>query len=220
MSGTLAQVVRHMAPVLRNLLLSAVLVAVPSGGFTLVEVLFLTAPAAVTLSPLGDLSAYSAIVAESRSIAAGGDLVAAEKRITDLETLWDKNEPTLRPADPAAWATVDDAADAAFKALRADAPDAAAVDAALTALQATLQAPLPAAASQPVQFVAGIAVTDATGHALPCESLIGQLQDRLSGKAAPAAVADLQAKALERCNADDDTRANAFSAQALAQVKE
>jgi hypothetical protein len=36
------------------------------------------------------------------------------------------------------------------------------------------------------------------------------------GTASAAQIADLQAKALERCNADDDRRADDFSAQALA----
>ncbi|MBC2834577.1 hypothetical protein [Paragemmobacter straminiformis] len=210
-----------MAPVLRNLLLSVVLIAVPAGGFTLVETVFLApAQSPVALSALGDLSAYAAIVADTQKIAATADFAAAERRISDLETLWDRNEPALRPADPAAWASIDDAADAAFAALRTDRPDAAKVQTALGALLSALAAPVAAAASQPVQLVAGIAVTDDTGHALPCEELIGTLRDRLAGKTPPAAVADLQAKALERCNADDDTRANVFSAQALAMVKE
>ncbi len=209
-----------MPPVLRNLALSSVLIAVPVAGFVLVE-RFVLPPAAIqAAASLGDLSAYAAIVTDTQSIAATGDLVAAEKRITDLETLWDDNAATLRAADPAAWGAVDAAADAAFTALRAATPDAQTVTTALAALQATLAAPVPAAADQPIQLVAGIAVTDGTGRALPCEQLIGQLKDRLAGKTAPAAVADLQAKALERCNADDDARANAFSAQALAQVKE
>lgn len=214
-----------MPPILRNLLLSAALIAVPAGGFTLVELFLVPSPpdalpAASTQSALGDLSAYSAIVADTAKIAETGDFVAAEKRITDLETLWDQNEAVLRPADPAAWAAIDSAADAAFRVLRGAAPDGTTVGAALALLQANLAAPVPAAADQPLQLVAGIAVTDATGHPLPCEELIGQLQDRLSGKTAPAAVADLQAKALERCNADDDMRANGFSAQALSLVKE
>lgn len=209
-----------MPPLLRNLALSTVLIALPVTGFVLVEHFVLSPPAVQAAAPLGDLSAYAAIVTDTQNIAATGDLVAAEKRITDLETLWDDNAATLRAADSAAWGVVDAAADAAFSALRSASPDAAKVKTALEALQATLAAPVPAAADQPIQLVDGIAVTDATGRALPCEQLIGQLQERLAGKTAPTAVADLQAKALERCNADDDARANAFSAQALAQVKE
>lgn len=210
-----------MVPVIRNLALSAVLIAAPAGGFTLVEAFYLSPSSdTVAMSSLGDLSAYSAIVADTQEIADRGDLVAAEKRITDLETLWDANEAALRPSDPAAWAAVDTAADTAFKALRAASPDPAEVAAALTSLQSTLAAPVPAKADQPLQLVAGVAVTDATGHPLPCEELIGQLQQKLSGRTDQPAASDLLVKALERCNADDDMRADTFAAQALALVKE
>ena len=74
-----------------------------------------------------------------------------------------------------------------------------------------------------VLLVAGIAVTDDTGRALPCEVMLGTLRDGLAAKAPTGAaatrVADLQARALERCNADDDRNADAFTAQALALVK-
>lgn len=203
-------------------MLSATLIAVPVAGFVLVERALILPPAdrpaAQGVATLGDLSAYAAIVTDTQAIAATGDLVAAEKRITDLETLWDDNAQKLRAADPAAWGVVDAAADAAFKALRSAAPDAGAVKTTLAALQAALAAPVPTTTDQPIQRVQGFAVTDATGRPLPCEQLLGQLKDRLADKTATAAVADLQAKALERCNADDDARANAFSAQALAQL--
>ena len=49
--------------------------------------------------------------------------------------------------------------------------------------------------------------------------MIGALRAKV-GSATPApAIAELQGKALERCNADDDRRADAFSAQALALAK-
>lgn len=209
---------------LRNMLLSAFLIAVPAGGFTLAELFLapaagsLPAPAAAS-SGLGDLSAYRTIVTDTQAIAASGDLTGAEKRITDLEVLWDDNAAALREADHAAWNTVDAAADEAFSALRAGTPNKASVDAALANLLATLDAPVPAASSGPVQYVAGIAVTDDTGRALPCEDLIGQVRTALNGQTAPAAVSNLQSKALERCNADDDAHANALSAKALAQIK-
>ena len=54
---------------------------------------------------------------------------------------------------------------------------------------------------------------------VPCEDMLKELRATLS-KAAPsdadkATVADLQAKGIERCNADDDKRADDFFAQAL-----
>jgi hypothetical protein len=203
----------------RNLALSATLIAVPAAGFALAEMMIspATQTTAATQSPgLGDLSAYKTIVADTQTIAATGDLKAAERRITDLETLWDQNASALRQADRAAWNVVDAAADEAFSALRAGSPDQATVDAALGSLSKTLDAPVPAAASSPIHYVSGIAVTDESGRAIPCEDLIGQLRTAIGSTTPVAAVADLQTKALERCNADDDAHADAFSAQALA----
>ncbi len=88
----------------------------------------------------------------------------------------------------------------------------------LAALQEDARRPV-AAAVTGAQLVNGIAVTDDTGHALPCEAMLSDLTTALDGMTATPAVIDLQAKALERCNADDDTRANAFTAQALALLK-
>lgn len=204
---------------MRNLLLSVALIAVPVAGFALVESVIAPPSATISVSSgLGDLTAYETIVTDTKRIAATGDLAAAETRITDLETLWDENAKALLKADPGAWGAVDGAADAAFSALRARTPDPKKVDVALTALAETLAAPVPAA-SGPVQQVAGIDVTDANGHALPCEEMIGQLRDATDGKTPPPDLATLQSKALERCNADDDTRADAFAAQAIALMK-
>lgn len=203
----------------RNLALSATLIAVPAAGFALAEMVFSPAAqtsAAIQSPGLGDLSAYKTILTDTRTIAATGDFTAAEHRITDLETLWDQNASALRQADRAAWNTVDAAADEAFSSLRAGSPDQATVDAALAALSSALDAPVPAAATGPVQYVSGIAVTDESGRPIPCEDLIGQLRTAIGSSTPPAAVADLQSRALERCNADDDAHADAFSAQALA----
>ncbi|WP_146636284.1 hypothetical protein [Nioella nitratireducens] len=211
-----------MTPPLRNLLLSTVLIALPATGFTMTEVFLLPpAPAAsAQASPgLGDVTAYSAIVSDTQAIAATGDLTAAEQRITDLETLWDQNAGALRQQDRAAWGAVDGAADDAFSALRAPRPDPARVAATLAALQGALAHPVPAAANGPVQHVNGIAVTDESGRALPCEDLVGQLQDSLSTRTASAQVADLLSRALERCTADDDARADAFAAQGLSLIQ-
>ncbi|MBN8292444.1 hypothetical protein JI664_10745 [Rhodobacter sp. NTK016B] len=213
-----------MTSPLRNLALSLALIAVPAGGFALAEAWIApaSAPAAATASaaPLGDMSAYQTIVTDTQRIAATGDLTAAETRLTDLEALWDQNASALRAMDANAWGTIDGAADDAFAALRARTPDAARVTSTLTALQEALANPVsPGAQGGVVQMVSGIAVTDASGRALPCETLIGQLRTELAGRAAPSGVADLQARALERCNADDDAHSDAFAAQALAQLR-
>jgi hypothetical protein len=211
-----------MNATLRNLALSATLIAVPAAGFALAETLL--SPAAQTTAAaqapgLGDLSAYKTIVADTQTIAATGDFTAAEHRITDLEALWDQNASALRQADRTAWNSVDAAADDAFSALRAGTPDGATVTAALATLAATLETPAPSAASEPIQYVSGIAVTDETGRARPCEELIGELRIQIGTRTPSADVTDLQSRALERCNADDDAHANAFSAQALALIK-
>ena len=194
-------------------------------GFTFVEMTLNPATPAVAASaaPLGDLAPFETIAADIRKIAGTGDLTAAETRATDLETAWDTAQPTLQPMNPGAWGVVDGAADGVFKALRAAQPNGSDVDAALTALDAALRDPVPSSAPGGVTLVAGIAVTDATGHALPCEAMLKDLTAGLAAKppAADAAtqVADLQTMALERCNADDDRNANSFTAQALALVK-
>lgn len=203
---------------MRNLLLSAALIAIPVAAFALVETNLNSAPQQARSGPgLGDLSAYSTIVASTRTIAKSGDLAAAERRLTDLETLWDDNASSLRKADPAAWGAVDSAADQAFSALRTGKPDPANVNTVLANLQQVLAAPEPLTTG-PVQQVAGIDVTDASGHPLPCEEMIGQVRAKVAQGAVSPAVADFQSKAVERCNADDDAHADAFAAQALAQL--
>ena len=53
----------------------------------------------------------------------------------------------------------------------------------------------------------------------PCEDMLKQLRAVLAtatpNDADKAAIADLQAKGIERCNADDDKRADAFFDQAM-----
>jgi hypothetical protein len=176
--------------------------------------------AVVEVASLGDLTGMQAIVADTAAIAKTGDLVKAETRLTDLETAWDDAEPTMRPKNPDAWGQVDDAADGAFKALRAATPDAAKVDAALITLTATLADPgAGGAAAGGVVMIGAVAVTDGNGHPLPCEAMLADVNAKLAATTmtpeAGAALADLIAKATERCNADDDRNADAFSAQAL-----
>ncbi|EEW25068.1 hypothetical protein [Rhodobacter ferrooxidans] len=212
---------------MKQLLLATALIVLPVGAFTAFN-LYLTGPGvaatSTTAAPgLGDMSAFSAIVTDVQTIAATGNLAAAKVRIKDFETTWDDQATSLRALDGNAWGTIDDAADAALAALRAGTPDAANVDATLTALQATLTTPIAtSAASVDAVLVAGIAVTDANGRALPCEVMLKSVADGLAtaklSDADHAAAVGFQTKALERCNADDDQRADGFSAQALALV--
>ncbi len=208
---------------MNQLLLALALIALPVAGFTIVELQLPSPPpaSAATEDPLGDLSSLQAIVTDTRGIAQSGDLAAAASRITDFETRWDDAEATMRPKAPDAWGNVDAAADDALSALREKRPDPAAVTAALAALSAALSDPSGAAgAGGPAGMVSGIAVTDANGHPIPCETMLTDVRTTLASgsldASKKAAATDLQAKATERCNADDDTRADAFSAQALA----
>ena len=213
---------------MKQILLATALIALPVAGFSVFQ-MYAAAPAAVAATaqaaadPLGDLSAMKKIISDVETISATGDFVAAEKRITDYETAWDDAAGTLRAMDSIAWGNVDQASDDALSALRASAPVAADVTATLAALATSLDNPGNAAGTAPaggVTMVSGIAVTDGSGHNLPCEVM---LKDVVAGLAATtiaaadkATVTDFQTKALERCNADDDARADGFSAQALA----
>ena len=212
---------------MKQLLLATALIVLPVGAFTAFN-LYTSGPsvAAATASPvagLGDMSAFSGIVTDVQAIAAKGDLAAAKTRIKDFETAWDDQAATLRSLDGNAWGTIDDAADAALGALRAGTPNATSVDTTLAALQATLTSPVVAnAAPVAATLVSGIAVTDTNGRALPCEVMLKSVADGLTtaklSDADRVAATGFQTKALERCNADDDQRADGFSAQALALV--
>lgn len=176
--------------------------------------------AAVSGPVLGDLSAMVAIVDDVDALATKGDLTGAKARIADLESAWDAAEPTMRPMNPDAWGRVDDATDAALSALRATDQDAAKVVGTLVALKAVMADPgAGTAAGGAVGMVAGIAVTDASGHPIPCEAMLTQAKDALSATPPKPGdlgkVTDLVARATERCNADDDRHADEFSAQAL-----
>lgn len=210
---------------MKQILLATALIALPVAAFTGFNLYTSEASVAAAASSagLGDLSAFSAIVTDVQALATKGDLAGAKTRIKDFETAWDEQASALRGKDGNAWGSIDDAADAALAALRAGTPDAAEVGATLTALQTTLQNPAQTAGtSTAALLVSGIGVTDANGRALPCEEMLNSLRDgltsaTLSDADRTTAVA-LQAKATERCNADDDKHADEFSAQALALV--
>ena len=207
---------------MKQFLLATVLIAVPVGAFTTFQLYSRPAIASAAVASLGDLSPLKTIVIDTQAIAAKGDFAAAEKRITDFETLWDTDQATMRPLNKADWGNVDDAADIAIKSLRAKAPDAATATTALAGLVAALDNPSGAAdaGTGNTKMIAGIAVTDETGHAIPCEVMIKSLQAAIAGGKIPAAnsaaVTDFQTKATERCNADDDAHADGNSAQGLA----
>lgn len=209
---------------MKNLLLSTVLIVVPVGVFAVGYTTLAagsTPTAAVATPALGDMTPFQSITTDVQGIAATGDLGAAQIRITDLETAWDDAQSTLRPNNPTAWGNVDGAIDAALKALRATTPDPAQVDATLASLQTALADPAGAGAGGGVmQSVSGVATTDANGRPLPCEAMLEQFRTTLAGATIAATdvatINTLQAKGTERCNADDDARADDFFAQGMA----
>ena len=90
--------------------------------------------AAITKTKLGDLTPFRQIASDTLAIAEKGDLSAAEKRATDLETMWDENAHAMRKMDKQQWTALDNALDATFEQLRADKPDAKGCVDALTTL--------------------------------------------------------------------------------------
>lgn len=102
----------------------------------------LPGPAALAAipAPLGDLAAFRAIAQDTLGLVGKGDIPAARARIKDLETSWDKAEPTLRPKDQAAWHRVDKAIDEALAAVRTPNPQATACATALQSLIRTMDA--------------------------------------------------------------------------------
>ena len=216
---------------MRNLLLSAALIALPVGAFSAIYSLQSPAPeqpqASSSEAGLGDMSRFMAIATDVQKIVATGDMSAAETRITDFETAWDDAEAALRPINTAQWGNIDVAADAALDALRAKSPNPAAVRTTLTDLRAQLADPshtpgYPGArpAKGAARKTLGVTVTDGNGRALPCEMML----DTFRAKRAKAALSDsdratvdaLQTNGVARCSADDDARADDFFAQGIA----
>jgi hypothetical protein len=205
---------------MKKLLLAMALLAMPVLPFATVAT---PAFAATTANPLGDLSALRAIVSDTSHLAAAGDLTKAATRITDFESAWDADASKLRALSTDNWGVIDDASDAALAVLRAPKPTASDVDTTLKALLAALDNPtLPAAKLSTVAMTAakpGVTTTDANGRPLPCEDMLKAVRDGATGTTISAAdkakVDDLQSKGIERCNADDDKRADDFFGQAL-----
>lgn len=204
---------------MKQVLLALILILVPVAAFSAFHAFM--APKTVAVGSLGDLSKFKTIVADVQTIAKTSNFVAAEKRVRDFETAWDEAEATLRPMSANAWGAIDGAADKAFRALRAASPSADTVTATLSALMTTLDNPVQSAdAKGSIAYLSGIAVTDASGHAIPCEEMLKALRSAMSNggiaQASMAAATEFESKATERCNADDDAHADAFSAQGLA----
>lgn len=89
-------------------------------------------------APLGSLAAFRAIAADTLKLVKEGDLKAAKRRITDLETAWDDAEEHLKPMSPQTWTAVDRGIDRALASLRSTPQDVAACEAALQKLIAKI----------------------------------------------------------------------------------
>ena len=176
---------------------------------------------AAAMSELGDLSSLSAIATDTLNIAKTGDLIAAEHRITDFESAWDKAAVTMQPLSPGEWHAVDMAADDAISSLRTAAPDPATVERAVGSLIAELDNPgvgSAAATPAPTTNPGVFAVANADGSPLPCEIALKSLRDAEPGKVPSdqSKYDEVKNKGVDRCNADDDKRADGLFAQAYA----
>ena len=124
---------------MKQIFLALALIAAPVAAFTGFQVYAHPAPAVT--EGLGDLSYLKKIVSDVQTIAATGDLPAAERRITDYESAWDQGETAIRPLNPTYWGNIDGASDAALKALREVTPSADKVKTTLADLMAVLDDP-------------------------------------------------------------------------------
>lgn len=129
---------------MKQVLLAIALILAPVAAFTGFQVYAKNESAAT--AGLGDLSSLKTIIADVQGIAAKGDLSAAAKRMTDYESAWDEGEAAIRPLNPAYWGNIDQASDAALKALRETSPSADKVRKTLVALMAVLNNPAQPAA--------------------------------------------------------------------------
>ena len=204
---------------MKQAFLAILLIAIPVAAFTAFQIY--RGGTSEAEGSLGDLSSFKAIVADVQAIAATGDLAAAERRITDFETRVGRCRKPAASAGAKQLGQCRPGCRRGFHAIRAAAPSADVVGATLTALAATLDDPGPrAGTSRTATLVAGIQVSDESGHAIPCEEMIARLRGAIDkarvGPVDRAAASDLLSKATERCNADDDRHADEFSARGLA----
>lgn len=88
--------------------------------------------------PAANIADYRTIVQDTLALVQAGKEADAAARITDLETAWDRDQPTLEPLDGTGWAVLDGQIDKALRAVRSASPDPTTQTDALTTLMNTL----------------------------------------------------------------------------------
>jgi uncharacterized membrane-anchored protein len=98
----------------------------------------LTPKQATSPFPPAEIAKFRTIAADTLAKLNSGDQVAATTRVTDLETAWDADQPTLEPKDEQAWRFLDSEIDHVLTALRAPNPDKTTEGKALNTLLSSL----------------------------------------------------------------------------------
>ena len=89
--------------------------------------------------PAAEVTNFRTITKDTLAKVQAGDQAGAKARITDLETGWDDGQKTLEPLDETGWSVLDGQIDSVLTAVRADQPDPAAEQQALTTLLTSLK---------------------------------------------------------------------------------
>ncbi|MER5917463.1 hypothetical protein ABT124_45905 [Streptomyces sp. NPDC001982] len=98
----------------------------------------LTPKQATSPFPPAEIAKFRTIAADTLAKLNSGDQAAATTRVTDLETAWDDDQPTLEPKNEQAWHFLDSEIDHVLTALRAPNPDKATEAKALNTLLTSL----------------------------------------------------------------------------------
>ncbi|MFF3462907.1 hypothetical protein ACFYXB_11050, partial [Streptomyces sp. NPDC002619] len=98
----------------------------------------LTPKQATSPFPPAEIAKFRTIAADTLTKLNSGDQAAATTRVTDLETAWDDDQPTLEPKNEQAWHFLDSEIDHVLTALRAPNPDKATEAKALNTLLTSL----------------------------------------------------------------------------------
>ena len=88
--------------------------------------------------PPEEIGKIRTITQDTLAMVQAGDQRGAVARVKDLETIWDKDQPTLQPRDATAWHFLDGQVDAVLTSVRAAKPNPTAQQYALQALLRTV----------------------------------------------------------------------------------